>query len=134
MTSVQIAEQQLSRIAEHLFIGSVDHIKAIMGSLAESPELRERIACTLRDYWAAHLRPELRRFTGLMEMKLRKHDPQSGVRGWTGNPPTFHLNKIEAILEELRTELQEGRKVGLKAADIANHAMIIADLAGELGD
>lgn len=134
MTESKIAEQQLSRLAE-LLLGDegVPAFKAVVDSIAESPALRKRMAMIVRNHCAQTMRPEIRNFAGLMEMKLRKHDPARGQR-WKSNEPTKHLQRIHAILEELETAVGEGRRVGLKAADLANHAMMLADQAGELED
>ena len=68
-----------------------------------------------------------------MEMKLLKHDPIRGQR-WKGGDADYHLERIEWIIEELKTAVLNNEKVGIKAADLANHAMMLADQAGELAD
>lgn len=130
----RIAEQQLSRLAE-LLLGDegLDAFKAILAAMAESSDLRKKMAMIIRDHCAQTMRPEIKRFAGLMEMKLRKHDPARGQR-WKGGEPSFCLGRIENIFCELQEAVAAGTKVGLKAADLANHAMMLADQAGELQD
>jgi hypothetical protein len=134
MTESRIAEQQLSRLAE-LLLGDegTDAFKAIIASIAESSALRKKVAMIIRDHCADTMRPEIKRFAGLMEMKLRKHDPARGERWKTGDAE-HHLERISFISEELERAVEDGRRVGLKAADLANHAMMLADQAGELED
>jgi len=134
MSEERIAEQQLSRLAE-LLLGDegIEAFKAIMGVVAESAELRRKMAMIIRDHCAQTMRPEIRRFAGLMEMKLRKHDPARGQRWKTGDAE-HHLERISYILEELEQAVSARKRVGLKAADLANHAMMLADQAGELQD
>lgn len=132
--SRRIAEQQLSRLAE-LLLGDegVDAFKSILDVIAESSDLRKKVAMIIRDHCSQNVRPEVRKFAGLMEMKLRKHDPARGQR-WKGGDPTCHLGWIENIVVELRKAVEDKKRVGLKAADLANHAMMLADQAGELQD
>jgi len=129
----RIAEQQLSRLAE-LLLGDegVDAFKAILTAIAESSDLRKKVAMIIRDHCAQTMRPEIRRFAGLMEMKLRKHDPVRGQSWKLG--PTNNMERIKAIVYELEKAVAEGKRVGIKAADLANHAMMLADKAGELQD
>lgn len=134
MSENTIAEQQLSRLAE-LLLGDegIDAFKAVMGVVAESAELRKKMAMIIRDHCSQTMRPEIRRFAGLMEMKLRKHDPVRGQRWKTGDAE-HHLERIEFIEHELKMAVRNKKRVGLKAADLANHAMMLADQAGELQD
>lgn len=132
-TMAKIAKQHLSRLGEVLLGDeSVEGISTVLNSMVDSPELRKKLALIVRDYCAQNLRPELTKFAGLMEMKLRKHDPARG-QSWKSGP-TNNLERIKAIVEELETAVDEGRRVGIKAADLANHAMMLADQAGELED
>jgi hypothetical protein len=134
LTESRIAEQQLSRLAE-LLLGDegLEAFKAIVDSIAESSALRKKVAMIIRDHCAETMRPEIKRFAGLMEMKLRKHDPARGQR-WKGGESDFHIERIACIIDELELAVSRGQKVGLKAADLANHAMMLADQAGELED
>lgn len=130
----RLAQQHLSRLAEVLLgdANPEDVQKSIL-SWVDSPSLRKKMALIIRDYCSDHMRPEIKKFAGLMELKLRKHDP---VRGdmWKRDDAVAHLDQIEVILGELQNAVNGGGRVGIKAADIANHAMMIADQYGELQD
>lgn len=71
-------------------------------------------------------RPALRRFAGLMEIKLRKNDHKTG---WRELPPEALLKKLEIELEEFRVAYQyESRaEAVMELVDIANFAMMLAD-------
>lgn len=130
----KLARQSISRMAE-VFLTQDDHdevISALTG-LIESEGLRRKIAHIVRDYYAQRLRPEISKFAGLMEMKLARHDPAWG-QAWKDSNPDHHLGRIRIIAEELSNAVQEKRRVGVKAADLANHCMMLADQAGELED
>jgi len=133
----KLARQHLSRMVEHLLAHSseegVENIKTLAISLANNGELRKNVAFLIRDFCAEHLRPEIRKFAGMMEVKLLKHDPAWG-QSWKGGTMEFHLSRMVAIVEELQQAVADKHQVGLKAADLANHAMMIADIAGELED
>ncbi len=133
-TDDKIARQALSRMAE-VFLTDDDVVSVMtaIASLTENHSLRKRMAYIVRDYCSQHLRPELLKFAGLMEMKLIKHDPARG-RSWKSGDMPYYLHRVRAILAELEEAVESGHKVGVKAADLANHAMMLADLAGDLKD
>jgi len=132
--SRRVAEQQLCLMAELLLChADTDAFKAVIGVMAESHDLRKKVAMIIRDHCAATMRPEVEKFAGLMEMKLRKHDPVRGERWKTGDAE-HHIERIESIVEELHNAIHSGLRVGLKSADLANHAMMLADQFGELDD
>lgn len=132
-TASKIAKQHLSLLGEVLLGDeSVESISSVLKAMVDRPELRKSIALIVRDYCSHNLRPEIKKFAGLMEMKLRKHDPVRGQSWKLG--PTNNIERIRAILDELELAVEEGRRVGTKAADLANHAMMLADRAGELED
>lgn len=89
------------------------------------------MAYVVRDYCSQNLRPEILRFAGLMEMKLLKHDPARG-QNWKNGDTSYHMSRIKDIVDELQIAVCNHQKVGIKAADLANHAMMLADQAGEL--
>ena len=133
-TEDKLAQQHLSRMAE-VFLTDPNEktVMAAVVGLIQNYGLRKKMACIVRDYCAQNLRPEILRFAGLMEMKLLKHDSARGQQ-WKSGDAAFNLTRIRAILEELELAVDEGQKVGVKAADLANHAMMLADQAGELED
>lgn len=130
----KLAQQHLSRLAEVLMgQATPEDVQQAIFSWADSPALRKKMALIIRDYCSDHLRPEIKKFAGLMELKLRKHDPARGQRWKTGDTE-HHLERISYILSELEAAVEEGQRVGIKAADLANHAMMLADQFGELED
>jgi len=130
----KLAQQYLSRMAE-VFLSESDKesVLATVAGLLQNAGLRKKMAFVVRDYCSQHLRPEILRFSGLMEMKLLKHDPVRG-QSWKSGDAEYHLDRIKAILDELQVAVFNHEKVGIKAADLANHAMMLADQAGELTD
>lgn len=133
-TNDKLARQALSRMAE-VFLTDDDVVSVMnaISNLTENHSLRKRMAFIVRDYCSQHLRPEILKFAGLMEMKLIKHDPARG-RSWKSRDMKHNMKHIRDILEELELAVETGRKVGVKAADLANHAMMLADTAGDLED
>jgi len=129
-----LARQHLSRMAEvFLTEDSPEVVVAAISGSIQNGDLRREMARVVRDYCAQNLRPEVKKFAGLMEMKLLKHDPAWG-QCWKTGDADHHVVRIIAITEELCTAVKEGKRVGIKAADLANHAMMLADQAGELED
>ena len=82
------------------------------------------------------LRPEVLAFARRMELKLRKHDGDRGPRGWAGDCAFDLITRLEEELMELHTaataQTYEGgpaEDVINEAVDVANFAMMIADVA-----
>lgn len=133
-TEEKLAQQHLSRMAEvFLTVDDPDVIMTTVAGLIQNSLLRKKMARIVRDYCAQNLRPEIHKFAGLMEMKLLKHDPARG-QDWKSGDTEHHMARIRAITGELDQAVDDGQRVGVKAADLANHAMMLADLAGELED
>lgn len=134
-TKDRLAQQHLSRMAEvFLTEDNTDTVASMVVGLIENGGLRKKMGRIVRDYCSDHMRSEITKFAGLMEMKLLKHDSARGQRGWKDGQPDFYLDRIEAIVVELRHAVEQSKSVGIKAADLANHAMILADMFGELED
>lgn len=85
-------------------------------------------------------RPEVRAFACLMEERLRANDHKYG---WKGMPPlSLYLRLQEESAEllravlnataELKSERGPRRAVAHEAGDLANFAMMIADVCGAL--
>lgn len=83
-------------------------------------------------------RPEVRAFADLMEAKLRANDHKPG---WKTDHPLDLLSRMRQEVGELGQELVAGSRttrdahqlrVGAEAADVANFAMMIADVCGAL--
>lgn len=133
-TEDKLAQQHLSRMAEvFLTEDNQDVIMTVVAGLLKNDGLRKKMARVVRDYCAQNIRPEIKKFSGLMEMKLLKHDSARGQR-WKSGDAEHHIARIKAIVEELDNAVTEGVRIGVKAADLANHAMMLADQAGELED
>lgn len=79
-------------------------------------------------------RPEVRAFADLMEAQLRKNDHKPG---WKNDRPHSLLKRLYDEAAELGHAMPydddfEAEVVGLEAADVANFAMMIADVCGAL--
>jgi len=79
-------------------------------------------------------RPEVRAFADLMEAQLRKNDHKPG---WKHDRPHLLLKRLYDEAAELGHAMPydddyEAEIVGLEAADVANFAMMIADVCGAL--
>lgn len=78
------------------------------------------------------VRPEVRAFAAIMERKLRKHDDWPGWkdcdRWWLLDALREHVRKLDGLL----FGQDEPARVAEAAADCANYAMMIADVAGGL--
>jgi hypothetical protein len=131
-TEDKLAQQHLSRMAEvFLTDANKESVLVTVTGLLQKSGLRRKIAHIIRDYCSQNLRPEIVRFAGLMEMKLLKHDPVRG-QSWKSCDKDYLLQRIKAVADELHVAVYNGEKIGIKAADLANLAMMLADQAGEL--
>jgi len=83
-------------------------------------------------------RPEVRAFADLMEAQLRANDHKPG---WKGEDPWPLMYRLREETVELHECLLAGSRssfdawasqVGAEAADVANFAMMIADVCGAL--
>jgi hypothetical protein len=89
-------------------------------------------------------RPEVRAFADLMEAKLRENDHKGG---WANGHPCHLFDRLKEEAGELGLVIYHGvpsarrerltvppdpLKVGREAADVANFAMMIADVCGAL--
>ena len=77
------------------------------------------------------LRPEVAAFAMLMEEELRKHDDRPG---WKDCSPGWLMDRLHQELKELSSALNHdiAEAVPREAADVANFAMMIADVSGGL--
>ena len=86
------------------------------------------------------LRPEVRKFAEAMERKLRQNDNKGGWK-YPG-ALEYLVDRLETECIELKMELDMQSKqiyrpkmlVLREAADVANFAMMIADVCGALGE
>lgn len=90
------------------------------------------------------LRPEVEAFARLMELKLRENDHKGGWRhDCVGDLLQLLREEAAELKEALRSRVnlvnvppaldREGRAlIGREAADVANFAMMIADVCGAL--
>jgi hypothetical protein len=93
------------------------------------------------EQWGPELRPALMWFAMLMEQKLRHHDSSRGESGWRGDESLGLIpaerqdlvHWIKSKLEKLNTAVltKDPISVTNAAVDIANLAMMVADLWGE---
>jgi NTP pyrophosphatase (non-canonical NTP hydrolase) len=107
---------------------SHEHYLSHFADLAASPSVKGE------DGW----RPEVRAFADLMEEKLRANDHKPG---WKSDHPEDLLWRLRQETEELAKELAAGSRTsfcawtartGSEAVDVANFAMMIADVCGAL--
>ena len=80
------------------------------------------------------VRPEVSRFAGLMEAQLIKHDDKLG---WKNEYIKFLFDRLIEEANELFELLKSPAvvdpvRIGEEAADVANFAMMIADVCGAL--
>ena len=75
------------------------------------------------------LRPEVRKFAELMERELRHNDWKPG---WKGESELYLVQRLLQETAELVAVLRKGGDLGAEAADVANYAMMIADVSGWL--
>jgi NTP pyrophosphatase (non-canonical NTP hydrolase) len=95
-------------------------------------------AKTAEELDIADCRPEVQRFAVLMERKLRDNDHKAG---WHGDAAVELLARLVEESGELASFLVNHRglpmsawrqRVAAEAADVANFAMMIADVTGGL--
>lgn len=77
------------------------------------------------------LRPEVLAFARLMEAKLRTHDHDRGRQGWKDDDPKALYDRLLDEVKELAFELWN-KGTADEAVDVANFAMMIADVVGGL--
>lgn len=77
------------------------------------------------------LRPEVRRFSEVMERRLRKHDHKGG---WKDCDYSYLTRRLQEEIDELHVAVQckSLELIPEEAADVANFAMMIADVFGGL--
>jgi NTP pyrophosphatase (non-canonical NTP hydrolase) len=68
-----------------------------------------------------------------MEARLRRHDDKRVADGWKGETLDFLFDRLQAEVDELQVARLPGA-IAEEAADVANYAMMIADVAGGLSD
>jgi NTP pyrophosphatase (non-canonical NTP hydrolase) len=78
----------------------------------------------------SYVRPEVYEFSRWMEARLRDHDQARGKTGWLGEDWTWLHGRMLEEAEELWQAPEH--KVASEAADVANFAMMIADVSGNL--
>ena len=80
-------------------------------------------------------RPIVSHFAEAMEQKLKENDYKGG---WSGCTPSWLLRRLRAEINELARALKHHKRtpalIAREAADVANFAMMIADVTGGLAD
>jgi hypothetical protein len=74
------------------------------------------------------LRHEIAAFAQEMEAALRRHDAERGERGWANSTRTWLLASLVEHVVKLRASIFSGGDYMRDAADVANFAMMLADL------
>jgi len=85
------------------------------------------------DVAAGGERVEVAAFAGLMEDRLRRHDERRGADGWKGETLDFLFDQLQGEVDELQVARLPDA-IAEEAADVANYAMMLADVAGGLSD
>lgn len=91
------------------------------------------------------LRPDVEAFAQMMEFNLMAHDQDRGKRGWEGCDPLWLLRRLRDEVDELECALSYSiaptpekparpGSVRREAADVGNFAMMLAVVAGALGN
>lgn len=85
-----------------------------------------------RDALRSMYRPEVAWFAGIMEERMRANDHKGG---WRGDRPADLMLRLYQEAAELYEEIRPGystvpSRVEKEAADVANFAMMIADVCG----
>jgi NTP pyrophosphatase (non-canonical NTP hydrolase) len=78
-------------------------------------------------------RPIIHAFAERMEQKLAANDSKEP---WTNIPKSFLMECLEEEVNELRRALflhESPNAIALEAADVANYAMMIASVYGDIG-
>jgi NTP pyrophosphatase (non-canonical NTP hydrolase) len=80
------------------------------------------------------LRPEVQKFAEAMEEQLRANDHKPG---WKKDHPRMLGPRLEEEMRELQAEVERAarnpKQILKEAADVANFAMMVADVCGGLG-
>ncbi len=98
--------------------------------MAELPAARKELPTIPDD-----LRPEVLMFARLMERKLRRDDEKKGPGGWKASKARALFDRMLVEVVELDNTIRCNsgpEDVALEAADVANLAMMVADVAGGL--
>lgn len=91
--------------------------------------------------WWFKIRPSVRRFAEMMEMRLRMYDAEKGKRGWL-HPQMMHPAWLMSCMDEELVELHNKwderhtpkyshmwrKEVIAEALDVANYAMMLVDI------
>lgn len=79
-------------------------------------------------------RSEVLRFAGLMERELAANDEKRGGNSWKGARPAALFVQLVGDVEKLHAAIVSGNphKIAEQTADVANMAMMIADVTGGL--
>ncbi len=134
MTNTTLTTTELTQLLSFT-LGQLERMTALARSLAAQKQQAEAIArtcqaeCDRAEAELAQLRPEVRAFAGLMEAKLRENDHKPG---WKHDDPYALFRRLCEEVGELRAALKKPFAVAGETADVANFAMMIADVCGWL--
>jgi len=105
------------------FTAAVIKASALMHSIDEVV----KVNLDNKDRW----RPEVKAFADAMEAKLKANDHKGGWNN-CGTSMQYLFDRLLEETEELEVAVHDKNSVLEEAADVANFAMMIADVAGEL--
>lgn len=123
----------VDRNARHAMAKIAEALGVELGELTPD-ELAEKVRARTAPLGQVEtLRPEVLAFAHIMEQKLRENDHKSH---WSDCAPSWLLGRLREETTELAGAIGSGYKspehIGREAADVANFAMMIADVAGAL--
>ncbi len=131
---VSAANREIAELREQtqMVVEAWRQLKAVH---AEKPENHAVALALVMLRAALNMRPEVLAMAWAMERKLRKHDGDWGVLGWKDANSEHLEHKLLGEIGELITACHTGgdaRERTGEAADVANMAMMLADIWGGL--
>lgn len=108
------------------------HEDAVRGMLRSATKGREKDVSKWIDPELT-IRPEVAAFAQAMEEKLRQNDHKTHWREYpVGNLMGWMVEKTDELRREVYSERPDSERVKQEAADVANFALMIADVMGGL--
>jgi NTP pyrophosphatase (non-canonical NTP hydrolase) len=98
-----------------------------------SQQLRDLMANARERDKPDEIRDPVLLFAAMMELRLREHDGEKGRHGWRDERLSWLFQRLYIEYEELRLALETDNTEAIlkEAADVANFAMMIADVEKE---
>lgn len=111
---------------------AVSHLSSVVEQRFRKPNDSQELPATSDTKPVnAGVRAEVARFAALMERELRANDHKGG---WQADSPVSLVCRLKDETQELVRAIAGEGNVAAEAADVANFAMMIADVCGALPD